>query len=239
MKYILPVLFFLTVNCITAQEVYRNDTVSVIQGKKPPVWGAGITVSSFGPGVVFFRDVKKNVRLKGTASYFFYNYSLHKLVPDLKGDAKLRVGGVGVFSDLFFGRYFFISGGLSTNFNRLNVTGQMAESIMVGDVEMTPEDIGSLSVAIKPAWPVSPYMGFGIGKKISKTGRFGFSLEIGAFLQGEPRVKLAATGMLTPTASEEQEQIMQNNIKPIDFWPKIGININYKITSNDKNKVVQ
>lgn len=228
-----PILLFLLSNCLKAQQEQISDTTIRIQSNTPSVWGAGITLSSFGTGASLFRDVNKRLRLKGTVSYIFYNYSLNKLIPDLQGKANLRVGGVGVFSDWFFGRHIFISGGVSTNFNRLNVSGKMAESVMVGDVEMTPEDIGSVTINIKPSWPVSPYFGLGFGKKISNTKRWGYFLEIGSFLQGAPRVHLAATGMLTPTASEEQEQIMENNIKPIDFWPKIGINVTYKIKSND------
>ena len=238
MKYLLPVLLLIYGYCPKAQEIQLKDTTIKTKYRTNPVWGTGITVSSFGTGAVLYRDITKNLRLKGSASYIFYNYSLHKLISDLQGIANIRIGGLGIYSDWFLGRQIFISGGISTNFNRLNVSGKMAESIMIGDVEMTPDDIGSVTISIKPAWPVSPYFGFGIGKKISHAKKWGYSLEIGTFLQGAPQVHLAATGMLTPTASEEQEKIMENNIKPIDFWPKIGINVTYKINWNDQKKLV-
>lgn len=193
------------------------------------IFGAELTLSTFGAGPGLFMQFNNKLKIKTSFNYFFYDYSLQKLVSDLQGIAKIRVGGIGVFADYHFLKYFYATTGLSTNFNKIDVAGKMANSILIGDVEMTPDAIGEVGIKIEPAWAFSPYIGMGFGRFISNQHKFGFNLEIGSFFQGPPSVDLFARGMLEPTASEEQEKLMEQNIKPLDFWPKIALNISYRI----------
>lgn len=229
MKYLLIILVLIFWMPVFAQDfskpwvIMENDTIS------QPVWGMGLSLSSFGTGIFVFNQIHKNFRVKASINYIFYNYSLNKLIPDLEGEAKLKLGGIGLFADWHICKFVYLSTGASTNFNKIDINGQMANSIMFGDIEMTPEDIGKVGIKVEPSWAISPYIGIGAGRKISYKRNFGFSFEIGTFFQGPPVVNLSATGMLTPTASKEQEDIIENNIKSIDFWPKVAVNITYKL----------
>lgn len=229
MKLFFSVIILLSCCKLFGQDVKLTEPEMDSGISEDPKTGLGISVSTFGIGPFVFYQLKKNIRIKANANFIFYNYSLNKLLAELEGTAKLRVGGIGLFSDWHFCKFIYLTGGFSTNFNSVDVNGKMANSIMIGDIEMTPDDIGSVGIRVEPAWALSPYVGIGGGRKISRKHKFGYSLEIGTFFQGPPQVDLSASGMLTPTASAEQEKIIENNIKPIDFWPKVAINISYRI----------
>lgn len=215
---------------LASTQTLNNDSGMIaIPDSTKKIIGIGFNISSFGPGPYAFYHLNKNIHIKAGLNYFFYNYSLNKLLSELDGEAKIRVGGIGAFAEWHFLRYLYFSGGVSTNFNKIDVNGKMAESIMIGDVEMAPENIGLVGIQIEPAWAFSPYVGFGIGRPVNLKNRFGYTLEIGSYFQGSPRVNLSATGMLEPTASSEQEMLIENNIKPLDFWPQIALSINYRI----------
>ena len=189
--------------------------------REEPKFGVGLSVSTFGMGPYAIYNYNSKMRLRVGTNYFLYNYSLNKILKELDGFAKLRIGGIGFFADWNFYNFLYATGGISTNFNKIYVSGKMAKSIMIGDIEMSPEDIGNVGIKITPSWVFSPYIGIGGGRKISSNKKFGYSLEVGSYFQGSPSVDLQATGMLEPTANVEQEKLIEENIKPIDFWPKI------------------
>lgn len=229
MKHVLLIILIAVSFSAYTQIFKYNAELPAFPDSTKTMFGIGFSISSFGPGPYAFCQVNKNIRLKTSANYFMYNYSLSKLLSDLSGQAKFRVGGIGFYGEWHFFRYFYVSTGISSNFNKIDVNGRMAESIMVGDVEMTPENIGVVGIKIEPAWKMSPYVGVGFGRPLSKGNRFGYTLELGTFFQGPPKVDLSATGMLEPTASPEQESLIENNIKPLDFWPQIALNINFRM----------
>ncbi len=228
-KHILTILILVSFHSVFGQFTQVLEADYDVDDIVEPKIGLGISFSTFGVGPFVFYQLKKSIRLKANANYIFYNYSLNKLLSDLEGTAKLRIGGIGIFSDWYFYKVIYVTGGISTNFNSVDVNEKMANYLMIGDIEMTPDEIGRVGIKLEPAWALSPYIGIGGGRKISVKNKFGYSLEIGTFFQGLPKVELSATGMLSPTASKEQEKIIENNIKPIDFWPKVAINIMYRI----------
>ncbi len=214
---------------VGAQENPVQFQENIEEQSNSPIFGLGLSVSSFGPGTFLTYHYSDYLKFKANVSYFNYNYSLNELVDDLQGTTKFRVGGLGIYSEFSLLKFLYLSGGVTTNFTSIGAKGKMAESVMIGDIEMTPDDIGELDVKITPSWLLCPYVGFGLERRLNASRRMGYSLEIGTYFQGSPDVEMEATGMLEPTASEEQEMIIENNIKPIDFWPRIAINLTYKL----------
>lgn len=188
---------------------------------------AGLYVSTMGFGGSVTRKIVRRLDVRLNGSYLGYTYDIHKISKDLQGDAVLKVGTVGGNVDFYVFRFLYFSGGLSYNLTNVALKAEKAESLNVGDIVLEPKDIGTLSVVITPGSKIDPYFGMGFNFRREKNLNFG--IEFGLFLQGAPKVKLQATGMLEPTASAEQEQIIEQNISPIIYYPNVSLRISYRI----------
>ncbi len=188
---------------------------------------AGLYLSTMGFGGSVTRKIIRRLDVRLNGSYLGYTYDIHKISKDLQGDAVLKVGSVGGNVDFYVFRFLYFSGGLSYNLTNVALKAEKAESLNVGDIVLEPKDIGTLQVVITPGSKIDPYFGMGFNFRREKNLNFG--IEFGLFLQGAPKVKLQATGMLEPTASVEQEQIIESNIAPIIYYPNVSLRLSYRI----------
>lgn len=191
-----------------------------------------MNISSTGPGIFVSKSIADRFDVRLNASNMWYSYDLSKLSTELQGNADLRLGVVGGFVDFYLFRFLYLSGGVSYNLTRVGILGQLNKSIFVGDIQLEPEDVGEISVEITPGWKTNPYLGLGLNFRHTK--HFSFGIEFGAFFQGPPEVKLHATGMLTPTASAEQESLMEQNISPLIYYPNLALRFSYHIQSRKR-----
>ncbi len=188
---------------------------------------AGMNFSTMGLGVSISKSITKRIDFRLNGSYFGYTYDINKLSTEIQGDAGLRVGVVGSFMDYYIGRFFYLSAGASYNLTKVKIKGQLKESIEVGDILLDPVDIGALDVDLAPGWKVNPYLGLGLNFRHRK--KLNLGLDVGLFFQNSPDVTLRATGMLEPTASMEQELLMEKNISPLIYYPYISLRLAYRI----------
>jgi len=206
---------------------FSRDSVSYKRG-----FSVGMNLSSMGMGVSLTKGISKRFDVRLNGSYLGYLYDLSQQSAELQGNAGLRLGIVGGFVDFYLLRFLHLSGGVSYNLTRISILGQMNKSISVGDIMLEPKDIGELNVAMTPGWKVNPYLGFGMNFRRQK--HFNFGLEFGVFFQGPPSVSLNTTGMLTPTGSKEQEQLMEQNISPLVYYPYIALRFSYHLKSGQR-----
>lgn len=188
---------------------------------------AGLNLSTMGVGVTLTRRVSKRFDIRFVGSYLGYTYDVHKLSADLQGDAKLKVGAIGSYLDFYLLPFLYLTGGLAYNLTSVDVVAQDAESVSLGDIILEPKDIGVLNAKITPGLKIEPY--FGGGLNFHRNRKLSFGVEFGLFLIGPPKVKLKATGMLEPTASTAQEQIIEKNISPLIYYPNVSLRITYRI----------
>lgn len=187
----------------------------------------GLNISTMGIGGTVTKKLASRLDLRLNGSYLGYNYDVHKLKVELQGDARLKVGVIGITMDYYIFRYLYLSGGFSYNLTNVTVHALKAESMNVGDIVLDPQDIGTVEVEITPGSKFDPYLGGGLSFRRDR--KLSFGLEFGLFFQGAPKVKLKATGMLVPTASLEQEKIIEKNISPVIYYPNISLKISYRI----------
>jgi len=187
----------------------------------------GLNFSTIGFGATLTKNISRRLDFRLNGSYLGYNYDVNKLKKELQGNARLKVGAVGGNIDFYLLRFLYFSGGISYNITSIAIDAKEAESINVGDIVLDPNDIGSLSAKITPGSKINPY--FGLGFSFRRQKKLNFGIEFGLFVQGAPKVKLQATGMLEPTASAEQEQIMEKNISPIIYYPNISLRFSYRL----------
>jgi len=200
----------------------KNDTIPIDKSIY-----LGPDISTMGFGVSIGRNLSRhwNLRLKG--SYLGYSYNVNKLDKDLQGNARLKVGAFGGNIDYYILRFLYLTGGISYNYTNIDVLAEDAKSVNVGDIVLEPKDIGIISAKITPGYKIEPY--WGIGFNFRRAKKLNFGVEFGLFLIGPAKVKLGATGMLTPSANTAQEQIIEKNISPLIYYPNISFRILYRI----------
>lgn len=187
--------------------------------------GAGVSVGTNGLGLQLTAGFteKLNARVGG-----------HFFSAEMEGDTDLDDTNMFYTAD---GNLSFVSGIVDFHptggsfrisagafYNTLTGGGSVTpnEDIDVEGRAYTPSEVGTLAVDVDFDSKIAPYAGLGFGNAISG-GRFGFTLDLGVLYVGSPNVDLTASGMLTPTASAEQEQQIERNLESVKWYPVINL----------------
>lgn len=108
---------------------------------------------------------------------------------------------------------------LGGHYNRFSVQTNFhpKQSIFIGEVEVTPEEMGNLNARVSFP-PVGWRFALGWGNAANPEKRLGFHFDAGALFQGFPRVEMQGEGMFAPTG--EGSQSIQNALRkyPILQW---------------------
>ncbi len=195
-------------------------------------WSLGASVSTIGPGIELSKALSTKASISLGINYFNYNHPLNKLDEELAGDAKILLGGASAKLNYYLFQNLYLAGGVSYNQTALDVDGQMSESVFIGDIEMYPDEVGYVSLDITPEYKVAPYLGLGFGSILPDNKKVAFSFELGVMYHGKPQVELETTGMLEPTDTVEQEQLIQDNIAPLTFWPVMAFRLSFRLGRN-------
>lgn len=175
---------------------------------------------SFGPEL--------NLHLGG--AFFSYNY---KTTPGEKDDyslsADLKLSSFTALVDWipFESSSFRFSGGLCYNNNKPNVVAVPEINKVIGGDVYNKDNLGNMSVDLTFN-KINPYLGIGFGNPTSGEPGLGFLFDLGVYYQGAPGVKLHADGLLAPSASPEQEAIVENNLKWFKWYPVLSFGLSYK-----------
>ena len=107
--------------------------------------------------------------------------------------------------DLYLLSHLRLMTGLLFGAERTEFTGQLAESVRIGDQTYTPDQVGSLDGALLTR-SVAPFVGLGFGGYANS--RVGVTLDLGVAFLGENDLELTATGPFTddPTFQQELEK---------------------------------
>lgn len=138
-------------------------------------------------------------------------YNVH-LLADYAPFAQARgirlVGGLGCFNQAY-------GEGLATPTN----------STTIGDIVLTPEQLGNLKVNI--SWKgVAPYLGIGLLRSFPQR-LFNVNLDLGAYYLNQPKATIIGTKLLS--GNDAQEGLVNQNLSDYRFLPVIQLNFNFKI----------
>lgn len=127
-----------------------------------------------------------------------------------------------------FGGGFRLSGGLVRFGSQHEVRAEPTEPVEVGGREYTPEQIGVLTGRFGTNETV-PYLGIGFGRLAGRRG-VGLVIDAGLGFQGEPDVRLSASGPISELPqfrqdlAEEVEEI-EDDVGLFRFYPALSIGI--------------
>lgn len=209
----LLLLFFLCLSCTNAQ-----------------TYAVSLKASTIGLHIEAHRSLGNSLNVHLGGSFFSYSYSQ---APDPKEDysldAKLKLNSFTALIDYmpFESSSFRLSAGLSINNNQPQVTAIPQITRVIGGDVYNKDNLGNMDVKLSFN-KIAPYLGIGIGNAAGGESHLGLTFDIGAYYQGKPKVDLTAEGLLSPSASPEQEAIVEDNIKWFQFYPVVSLGIAYK-----------
>lgn len=200
--------------------------------------GLAIRAGSLGPGVDLAYGITPKVSVRATGSYLTYTHTEsidEEVAVELEGEA--TVGAVGLIVDIHpFANFFRLSGGVTANLFKVAGNGLPTESYCFGDGDagacdgklFAPNRLGSFGATVEYSSAVAPYAGIGFGKVAGKS-RIGFLLDLGVLYAGSPIIDLEGEGLLAPTASEEQENNLNQGIESFKWYPNVSIGLAIRI----------
>jgi len=192
-------------------------------------YAAALKVSSLGASIEVVRSFGESFNGKLGFNYFSISQSVNDESEDFTADYDVKLTSLSAIVDWFpiSSSAFRLSGGLMINLNVadafLTPTGTFTSG---GDV-YTAEELGDLKANITFN-KVAPYIGIGFGNPTSGDSGFGFTFDLGTMYQGGAVVDLTADGLLAPTAAEDQEKLIEDNLSWFKWFPVISLGVTYK-----------
>ncbi|MFT5142296.1 MAG: hypothetical protein ACI80V_000827 [Rhodothermales bacterium] len=197
--------------------------------------GIGLRAGTLGPGIEVAYAISPKLSVRATGSYLTHSRTEEIDEDDitLELDAKATVGAFGALLDFHpFGNFFRLTGGVTVNLFDVAANGLPTDDYCFGDSiggvcdgkVFSPDRMGTFGANVSYASSIAPYAGIGFGK-IAGRRRIGLLMDIGALYAGSPEVDLVATGLLTPTASIEQEAILNTGVETFTWYPVVSFGI--------------
>ncbi|MBC7381515.1 MAG: hypothetical protein H7296_00800 [Bacteroidia bacterium] len=222
-----------------APPLKASPQMSVVQPLKPvkeplgPGIGMGLKFSTNGLGIEFSKSLtsQRKVVMRGFATYLPYQLSnfpfkFNRSVV-LNINMNVKLGAIGLLFDVHpFNNSFKLTVGAAYMLLNAKSTAMLKDSIKQNDITLSPEEVGVINAEISGS-PIAPYAGIGIGRAIPRK-RIGFSVEIGTYYMGSPKVSFVCNGLLEPTSN--QQKVLEENLKTNKWLPQIMFNLNFRLT---------
>ena len=191
-------------------------------------WAAAIKVSTLGGNIDIYRSFGEKFNVHLGYNYFTLIQSLGE-TDDYKSEGKVDLNSISALGDFFpfESSTFRITAGLMYNLNVVDATLTSAQDIEVGGDVYTPEALGILKATIDFN-KIAPYIGLGFGNPTGGDSGFSFVFDVGTMYQGSSLVALEADGLLKPSATEEQENTIEDNLSWFQWYPVISLGLTYK-----------
>ncbi|MTG96742.1 MULTISPECIES: hypothetical protein [Myroides] len=165
--------------------------------------------------------------------------------PDLTMKGKLNMFHGHALVDFYpvKGGLFFVSGGLYMGNNKVDLHGYLidkdgeranpleGEEWPTLDFQGNVIDInnGNIDAQATVGNVIKPYLGFGIGRAISKS-RLGFTFELGMMYQGDYTIKQGGSKVAFELDENvEYDEEAEKWLNRIKWWPKVSFQLKYRI----------
>jgi hypothetical protein len=159
-----------------------------------------------------------------------FQYAFNDLNLDIT--PTFETGGYSVMADIYLGRSLYVTGGFVQTTFHANAMVKSAESMKIGDITFTPDEIGKLEVHMKPGKTPAPYVGLGLGRNIARKSGLAMSLELGAIMMQSYDITLNGTGMFGGNSQNASFQKLIDTVNGFDWagiYPVVKLGISYRL----------
>jgi hypothetical protein len=187
----------------------------------------GAKVSTLGLGAEVGFEVNDFITVRGLVHNFNYGYD--DTLDGIKYDGDLKLSSFGVQGDLKVFPGIYLTAGMYSNKNKIDLSGTPTGNTQIGDLTFTPTQIGTLTSHARFKSSV-PYLGLGFRQGF---GPIELNFEAGAYMQGKAKVTLTSNGTLAsdPTykAELEKERARQEDeLGDFKTYPAVSLGLRYK-----------
>ena len=196
------------------------------------LWGIGIKASTDGFG---FEAVKGfGERLNIRLGYSTMNIPISQSIP-MEGfsatvEANLKFGGANLYVDFYpVKNAIHLTAGIMQNAMRHTLTIIPTSEYLYGDIVVPAADLGIVVGEVTPETKISPYLALGFGNTLSRRHRVSFNFEMGALYHGAPQLSLTGTNMLSPMASENNQQVIMDAVAQYKWYPMVSLQLTFRI----------
>jgi hypothetical protein len=144
----------------------------------------------------------------------------------------VKLGGISANVDFYLLKRLYLTGGVVQTNLDLGINLTPNESMMIGEIEYQPEDIGELNVSILPERRLAPYLGIGFGRTIAREKRVAFNFEVGAFHMGSYVIDMTGTKLLegnSDNPSIERINTVLQGFSWSGIYPVIKMGLSFRI----------
>ncbi len=189
-------------------------------------------ISTLGVGLELVAPLSErlNLRLAGTVGGINYNDTQSDV--DYRVEARLRTGGA-LFDWHPAGGGFRFSAGVLYNGNKLEGEARPRTTTEIGDVEFSPEEIGTLTAAVEfPA--LAGYAGIGFGNAAAPGSRWSVLFDLGVMFHAAPEFTLSADGskannpLFRAELEKERERIENDYVRLARFYPVVSFGLAFR-----------
>lgn len=187
----------------------------------------------YGGDAVFQFNKRMTARLGYDNLQLNFPFDFEESDISYSANANVKTGALSALYDYYLAKSFFVTTGIAlNNFNAIT-SGEPDKDMAYGDITIPAEKIGTFEYDIRPSWRLSPYLGLGFGHTISSDKLVAFCVELGAFYQGSPDIKIKTTGLLSPTSNPErgQEALMESQVSQYYLYPYLKFSLSFNIFS--------
>lgn len=176
--------------------------------------GLGVKAGSLGLGAELSKSLGKKFALRGSFQQLTYSTDGEMTEQEVEYVADLNLSSWSAVADWHpWAGAFYLSGGLVGNGNEIIGTATPMNARQAGSRTYSIAEQGSL--AIEVTWPsTAPYIGIGWGNQSTPGG--GLFMDIGAMLQGPPKVAMHGTGMIAASSANAPQ--VEEDVKGATTW---------------------
>ena len=192
----------------------------------------GLNIGTVGPGLEFGLKFSERLGARAKISYFQYTnypYAVYVSKTKVMTNTTVKLGMIELIADFhpFKTKIFRLSAGPVLYLqNQLNFSASLTEGVAFKDMVLNPEEVGAVNGEIK--WKrAGAYLGLGVGRTVPNA-RWGVGFDLGCYYLGSPDLKLGSTERLSP--SNDQEQVIEDNISSYSILPYLNIRLAYKLS---------
>lgn len=220
---------FLNVATIHAQEFvqehkFTSENSGLYAGGQASTNGFGLQAGYILNKKFTFRTGFETLNLK-------YNFDFDENDISYNADLNFKTGGIFILADYYYTSRLYISlGGILNSFNP-KIDGKAVSDMKYGDISIPAEDVGEFSFNIDPKLKMAPYVIAGFRQFIGKKERVVYNFETGFYYMNGPKLKIEATGLLSPTADPAHGQVkyLENQFSNYKVYPILKFNLAYKL----------
>ena len=192
-----------------------------------PGLALGGKVGSLGFGGELSARISSVINVRVGLNRFSYSLSDIEPTQEIKYKGSLTLNSISALLDLHpFKGVFRLSTGVVLNNNNAAFEVQSLQTYTFGSTTFTPSETGILKGKINFD-KYAPYIGIGWGSAVPRYKSIGFMFDIGMIYQNSPHVNFEATGLIAPTADQDEQ--VEDDLKGWKAYGVVSFGLSFKI----------